>query len=122
MVLAGLLKSTWKSLFFLLNLFLPCPLKIIFSDVTLDARVDVAPGTGNSLTIDLGGYTITREGTSGNGSAFDVKSGSVVITNGVIDCTQDDTAIAQDGVYAITSRSGSNVTLADCIFRDGESL
>ena len=42
---------------------------------------------------------------------FDVKSGNVVITNGVIDCTQNDAAIVADGVYAITARSGANVTL-----------
>ncbi len=64
-----------------------------------------------SMTIDLGGYTLTREGTSGNGSVFDVKSGTVTIKNGTIDCTQDDTAIVKDGVYAITARSGSAVTL-----------
>ena len=81
----------------------------LLGDVTLDARVEPTV----SMTIDLGGNTITRTGTSGNGSAFDVKGGNVVITNGVIDCTQDDTAIVADGVYAITSRSGSNVTLAD---------
>ena len=81
----------------------------LLGNVTLDARVEPTV----SMTIDLGGNTITRTGTSGNGSAFDVKGGTVVITNGVIDCTQDDTAIAKDGVYAITSRSGSNVTLAD---------
>ena len=85
----------------------------LLADVTLDARVEPNVGANTSLTIDLGGHTITREGTSGNGSVFDVKSGNVVITNGVIDCTQDDTDIAKDGVYAITSRSGSNVTLAD---------
>ena len=79
----------------------------LLANVTLDARVEPA----KSLTIDLGGYTITREGTSGNGSVFDVKSGNVVITNGVIDCTQDDTAIVAGGVYAITARSGANVTL-----------
>lgn len=81
----------------------------LLGNVTLDARVEPTV----SMTIDLGGNTITRTGTSGNGSAFDVKSGTVVITNGVIDCTQDDTAIVANGVYAITSRSGSTVTLAD---------
>ena len=85
----------------------------LLGNVTIDARVEPNVGANTELTIDLGGYTIARTGTSGNGSAFDVKSGNVVITNGVIDCTQDDTAIAKDGVYAITSRSGSNVTLAD---------
>ena len=85
----------------------------LLGNVTIDARVEPNVGANTELTIDLGGYTITRTGTSGNGSAFDVKSGNVVITNGVIDCTQDDTAIAEDGVYAITSRDGSDVTLAD---------
>ena len=85
----------------------------LLDDVTLTARVEPNVGANTSLTIDLGGYTIARTGTSGNGSAFDVKSGDVVITNGVINCTQPDTDIAADGVYAITSRSGSTVTLAD---------
>ena len=81
----------------------------LLTNVTLTARVEPTV----SMTIDLGGYTVARTGTSGNGSVFDVKSGTVVITNGVIDCTQDDTAIVADGVYAITARSGASVTLAD---------
>ena len=86
---------------------------LLLDDMTLTERVEPNLGANTTLTIDLGGYTITREGTSGNGSAFDVKSGTVTIQNGAIDCSQDDTAIAKDGVYAITSRSGSTVTLAD---------
>ena len=86
---------------------------LLLDDVTLDARVEPNLGADTTLVIDLGGNTITRTGTSGNGSAFDVKSGSVTITNGVVDCTQDDTAIVADGVYAITARAGSAVTLAD---------
>ena len=86
---------------------------LVLKDLELDARVEPNVGANTSITIDLGGKTITRTGTSGNGSVFDVKSGDVLIKNGTIDCTQDDTAIAADGVYAITSRSGSNVTLAD---------
>ena len=86
---------------------------VLLDNVTLDARVEPNLGENTTLTIDLNGKTITRTGTSGNGSAFDVKSGDVTIQNGTIDCTQDDTAIAEDGVYAITSCSGSNVTLAD---------
>jgi len=85
----------------------------LLANVTLTERIDVNLGANTELTIDLGGYTVAREGTDGNGSAFDVKSGDVTIRNGEIDCTQDDTAIVADGVYAITSRSGSNVTLAD---------
>ena len=83
----------------------------LLTDVTLDARVEPNLGNGTTLTIDLNEKTITRTGTSGNGSVFDVKSGTVTIKNGTIDCTQDDTAIAEDGVYAITSRSGSTVVL-----------
>ena len=85
---------------------------VLLDDVTLTERVEPNVGANTAITIDLGGYTITRTGTSGNGSVFDVKSGDVTITNGVIDCTQNDTAIAKDGVYAITSRSGSTVTRA----------
>ena len=83
----------------------------LLTDVTLDARVEPNLGSGTTLTIDLGGFKITRTGTGGNGSAFDVKSGTVTIKNGEIDCTQDDTEIAKDGVYAITARAGANVTL-----------
>ena len=79
----------------------------LLGNLELDARVE----PNKSMTIDLGGYTLSRTGTGGNGSVIDVKSGNVVITNGVIDCTQDDTAIVADGVYAITARSGANVTL-----------
>ena len=86
---------------------------VLLDDVTLTERVEPNVGANTAITIDLGGNKITRTGTSGNGSAFDVKSGDVTIRNGEIDCTQDDTAIAADGVYAITSRSGSTVTLAD---------
>ena len=85
----------------------------LLTDVTLDARVEPNLGTGTTLTIDLNEKTITRTGTSGNGSVFDVKSGTVTIKNGTIDCTQDDTAIVKDGVYAITARSGSAITLED---------
>ena len=85
----------------------------LLDDVTLDARVE----PNAYVTIDLCGHTITRTGTSGNGSAFDVKGGFVVITNGVIDCTQDDTDIAKDGVYAITARAGATVILSDLTVR-----
>ena len=83
----------------------------LLADVTLEERVEPNLGEETTLTINLGGYTLTREGTSGNGSVFDVKSGTVTIKNGTIDCTQDDAAIVADGVYAITARSGSAVTL-----------
>ncbi len=86
---------------------------VLLADQTLDARVEPNLGADTTLVIDLNGKTLARAGTSGNGSVFDVKSGNVVITNGVIDCTQDDTAIVADGVYAITVRGGANVTLAD---------
>ena len=85
---------------------------VLLKDVTLTERIEPSPG-GSSMTINLNGHTITRTGTSGNGSAFDVKSGTVTIKNGTIDCTQDDTAIVADGVYAITARAGSAVTLED---------
>lgn len=83
----------------------------LLSNITLDERVEPSLGANTTLTIDLGGFTITREGTSGNGSVFDVKSGVVTITNGVINCTQNDAAIVADGVYAITARNGASVTL-----------
>ena len=85
---------------------------VLLKDVTLTERIEPSPG-GSSMTINLNGHTITRTGTSGNGSAFDVKSGTVTIKNGTIDCTQDDTAIVANGVYAITARAGSAVTLED---------
>ena len=85
------------------------PLVTLLDNVTLDTRVE----PNKRMNIDLNGKTITREGTSGNGSVFDVKSGIVTIKNGTIDCTQDDTAIVADGVYAITARSGANVTLSE---------
>lgn len=81
--------------------------------ITLSKCIDVE-AADKSITIDLGGYTITPTATCGNGSAFDVKSGTVTIKNGTI----DGSAITQtaDDRYdnecdAITVRSGANVTL-----------
>lgn len=85
---------------------------VVLKDITLTERVEPSPGM-SPVTINLNGHKITRTGTSGNGSVFDVKSGTVTIKNGTIDCTQDDTAIVATGVYAITARTGSNVTLED---------
>ena len=80
----------------------------LLGDLELDARVE--PNVAN-LAFNLGGYTLSRAGTSGNGSVIDVKGGNVVITNGTIDCTQDDAEILGDGVYALTARSGATITL-----------
>ena len=85
----------------------------LLDDLELDARVEPNLGANTTLAFNLGGFTLSRVGTSGNGSVIDVKSGNVVITNGVIDCTQDDAAIVDDGVYALTVRSGSTLTLDD---------
>ena len=82
----------------------------LLTNVTLDERVDVNPGENTTLTIDLGGYTLTREGTSGNGSVFRVMSGTVTIKNGTVNCTQDDTAIVANGVYAIDVKNAEGTT------------
>lgn len=81
----------------------------LLGNLELGARVE----PNKTMTFDLGGYTLSRTGTGGNGSVIDVKGGDVTITNGVIDCTQDDTAIVADGVYALTVRSGATLTLDD---------
>ena len=81
----------------------------LLGNLELDARVE----PNKTMTFDLGGYTLSRTGTGGNGSVIDVKGGDVTITNGVIDCTQDDTVIVADGVYALTVRSGATLTLND---------
>lgn len=75
----------------------------LLKDVTLAQRVEPA----KSITIDLGGKTIYTTATCGNGSAFDVKGGNVTIQNGSIDGTQ----VTATECDAITTRSGSNVTL-----------
>lgn len=85
----------------------------LLGNITLDARVEPNVGANTTLAINLGGFTLSRTGTSGNGSVFDVKSGAVTITNGVINCTQNDADIVADGVYAITVRSGAALTLDD---------
>lgn len=79
----------------------------LLANVTLDARVEPNLGSGTTLTIDLGGYTITPTVTCGNGSAFDVKSGTVTIKNGSI----DGSAITTIECDPITARSGTDVTL-----------
>lgn len=77
----------------------------LLQDVTLTARVE----PNKDMTIDLNGHTIKSTATCGNGSAFDVKGGNVVIKNGTIDGTQ----VTETECDAITARSGANVTLED---------
>lgn len=77
----------------------------LLADITLDARVE----PNKDMTIDLGGHTITTTATCGNGSAFDVKGGNVIIKNGTI----DGTGVTSTECDAITARSGANVTLQD---------
>lgn len=78
---------------------------ILLTDVTLDARVE----PNKNMEIDLNGHTIKSTATCGNGSAFDVKGGNVVIKNGTIDGTQ----VTEIECDAITARSGANVTLQE---------
>ena len=42
---------------------------LVLDNLTLDARVEPNVGANTAITIDLGGKTITRTGTTGNGSA-----------------------------------------------------
>ena len=85
---------------------------VLQKNVTLTECMKPNPGASTTMTIDLNGYKITRTGTSDsdNGSAFDVQSGIVTITNGTIECMQDATC-----VYAITARPGSRVNLEDLV-------
>lgn len=73
-------------------------------DITLEARIDIAAAE-KSITLDLGGYTITPTATCGNGSAFNIVSGTVTIKNGTI----DGTAITTIECDPITVRSGAAV-------------
>ena len=86
---------------------------LLLDDVTLDGRILVS----ESITIDLGGKTITRTAAPAgdNGSAFRVDGDyDVTIKNGAIDCSGvDDTLVADDGVYAIDVKNGGDLTLAD---------
>ncbi len=86
----------------------------LLSDLTLDARIVVT----NSMTIDLGGFTITRTAApaSDNGSIFRVLGEGVEVTvkDGSIDCSKiDDSSIAKDGVYAIDVKEGASLTLTN---------
>ncbi|MBQ3811740.1 MAG: InlB B-repeat-containing protein, partial [Kiritimatiellae bacterium] len=85
----------------------------LLGDVTLDARILVT----NSVTIDLGGQTITRTAAPNrdNGSVFRVDGDyDVTIKNGAIDCSGvDDTSVIGDGVFAIDVKNGADLTLAD---------
>lgn len=74
-------------------------------NVTLEARIDI----NKNITVDLGGHTITTTATCGNGSAFNIVSGTVTIQNGAI----DGTGVTTTECDAITARSGSDVTLKD---------
>lgn len=75
------------------------------ANVTLTARIDIS----KNITVDLGGHTITTTATCGNGSAFNIVSGTVTIQNGAI----DGTGVTTTECDAITARSGSDVTLKD---------
>lgn len=86
-------------------------------DITLEARIDVAAAE-KSITLDLGGYTITPTATCANGSAFNIVSGTVTIKNGTIDGTAITQTAEQAAAYEnecdpITVRSGAAVTLSE---------
>lgn len=80
---------------------------ILTENVTLEARIDI----NKDLTVDLGGYTITPTATCGNGSAFNIVSGNVIIQNGTIDASFGESNNGETD--AITARSGSDITLKD---------
>ena len=79
----------------------------LLADVTLEQRVEV----NKNLTIDLNGKTVTPTATCSNGSAFDIKAGTVEIKNGKI----DGSAITDIECDPITVRSGATLTLNDGI-------
>lgn len=76
-------------------------------NVTLSERVNI----NKDITVDLGGHTITTTATCGNGSAFNIVSGTVTIQNGTIDASFGEANSGETD--AITARSGSDVTLKD---------
>ena len=83
----------------------------------LTQRVDVN-ASGKAITIDLNGKTIAVTHTSGNGSAFNIVSGTVTIKNGTIDGTgvMEGTAggvTVADGICLVTVRSGATLNLED---------
>lgn len=80
----------------------------VTQDVILDTeRINIT----KDVNIDLGGHTLTVNHSGGNGSAFDIKSGHVTITNGTIVCTQEDSNGYEGEVDAITVRSGAELTI-----------
>ena len=89
----------------------------VLEDLEPEARVDV----DKSITIDLNGKTIKPQSSSINGSAFNIKSGTVSITNGTID-GRDVEEVADgegvkiaDGICLVTVRSGAELNLGDGI-------
>lgn len=76
-------------------------------NVTLTDRIDI----NKNITVDLGNHTITTTATCGNGSAFNIVSGTVTIQNGTIDASFGEANSGETD--AITARSGSDVTLKD---------
>lgn len=86
-------------------------------NITLTSRIDV-DCSGKTVTLDLGGYTVKPTESCGNGSAFNIKSGTVTIQNGTIDGTAIVDAEVKEGSKecdAITVRKGAKVTLVDTL-------
>ncbi len=83
--------------------------------VTLTSRIDV-DCSGKTVTLDLGGYTVTPTKSCANGSAFNITNATVTIQNGTIDGTAIVDANVTEGSKecdAITVRKGAKVTLVD---------
>lgn len=80
----------------------------VTQDVILDTeRINIT----KDVNIDLGGHTLTVTHTAGAGTAFNIASGHVSITNGTIVCTQDETETADKELDAIIVRSGAELTI-----------
>lgn len=80
----------------------------VTQDVILDTeRINIT----KDVNIDLGGHTLTVTHTAGAGTAFNIVSGHVSITNGTIVCTQDETETADKELDAIIVRSGAELTI-----------
>ena len=84
----------------------------LLANVTLAARVDVA----KSMTIDLGGKTVTATSTATNGSAFNITAGMVTIKNGTLDGqaveeTVDGNVKIANGICLVTVRSGATLNI-----------
>ncbi len=88
----------------------------LLADVTVDVGSDAYVTVSKDITMDLGEFTITVNGTSSGGSLFNVSTGvTFTLTNGTIDggTGEGDEKTASADVYAIRADNDATVNLSE---------